>query len=61
LTERELDVLRLLAAGLTNREIAEALYLSTNTVKSHLQSIYSKLEVHSRVHAVHRARELALL
>jgi LuxR family maltose regulon positive regulatory protein len=61
LTEREMEVLRLLAAGLTNREIAEALYLSTNTVKSHLKHIYDKLDVHNRAHAVHRARELAIL
>jgi LuxR family maltose regulon positive regulatory protein len=61
LTDRELEVLRLLAAGLTNREVAETLYLSINTVKSHLKSIYSKLDVRSRAHAVHRARELAIL
>jgi LuxR family maltose regulon positive regulatory protein len=61
LTEREIEVLRLIAAGLTNREVAEALYLSTNTVKSHLKHIYGKLDVHSRAHAVHRARELAIL
>ena len=61
LTERELEVLRLLAAGVANREVAETLYLSINTVKSHVKNIYSKLDVHSRAHAVHRARELAIL
>jgi LuxR family maltose regulon positive regulatory protein len=61
LTERELEVLRLLAAGLANQEVAETLYLSINTVKSHLKNIYSKLDVRSRAHAVHRARELAIL
>ncbi len=61
LTERELEVLRLLAAGLTNREIAETLYVSVNTCKSHLKNIYDKLDAHGRAHAVHRARELGIL
>jgi LuxR family maltose regulon positive regulatory protein len=61
LSERELEVLRLLAAGLSNREIAEGLYLSINTVKTHTKSIYSKLNVRSRVQAVNRAEELGIL
>ena len=61
LSERELDVLRLLAAGLSNREIAQQLYLSVNTVKTHIRSIYGKLGVHSRMQAVNRARELGLV
>jgi LuxR family maltose regulon positive regulatory protein len=61
LTERELDVLRLLAAGQSNPEIARALYIEANTVKTHVKSLYGKLGVHSRVQAVRRARELALL
>jgi LuxR family maltose regulon positive regulatory protein len=61
LSERELEVLRLLAAGLSNREIAEELYLSINTVKTHTKSIYGKLGVRSRTQAVNRARELELL
>jgi LuxR family maltose regulon positive regulatory protein len=61
LTEREQQVLRLLAAGLANTEIAERLYISANTVKSHLKHIYAKLDVHSRMQAVRRARQLGLL
>lgn len=52
LTSRELDVLRLLAAGLTNREIGARLFLSPETVKTHLQSLYRKLGVEGRAHAV---------
>jgi LuxR family maltose regulon positive regulatory protein len=61
LTERELEVLRLVAAGLSTRRIAEELYLSVNTVKTHVKSLYSKLNVHSRAQAIKCARELGLL
>jgi LuxR family transcriptional regulator, maltose regulon positive regulatory protein len=61
LSEREIEVLRLIAEGLSNTEIAQKLYLSTNTLKAHTQNIYSKLDVHSRVQAVNRARELNIL
>jgi LuxR family maltose regulon positive regulatory protein len=61
LTERELEVLRLLAAGLGNKEIAETLVIALSTVKQHLKNIYAKLDVHSRTQAVARARELGLL
>ena len=61
LSERELAVLHLLAAGLSNREIAEQLYLSINTVKTHTKSIYGKLNVRSRTQAANRARDLGLL
>jgi LuxR family maltose regulon positive regulatory protein len=61
LSEREMDVLRLLAAGLSNREIAQELYLSINTIKTHAKSIYGKLAVNRRTQAVNRARELGLL
>ncbi|MEJ5314637.1 MULTISPECIES: DNA-binding response regulator [Anaerolinea] len=52
LTEREREVLLLLAQGLTNREIAETLVISNNTVKRHLKSIFAKLNIHTRSAAV---------
>jgi len=61
LTGRELEILRLIDVGLSNREIAEALYISLNTVKTHTKSLYSKLNVHSRTQAINRARDLKLL
>jgi ATP/maltotriose-dependent transcriptional regulator MalT len=61
LTEREGEVLRLMAAGLSNREIADELVLAMGTVKAHLHNIYGKLGVRSRVQAAARARELQLL
>jgi LuxR family maltose regulon positive regulatory protein len=61
LTDRELEVLELLAAGLTNREIADALVVSSQTVKKHTSNIYGKLGVRSRTEAAARARELQLL
>lgn len=61
LSERERDVLRLLAAGLTNIEIADALSISPETVKKHTGSIYGKLGVGNRTQAAARARELDLL
>jgi LuxR family maltose regulon positive regulatory protein len=61
LSDRELEVLRLLAAGLSNPDIARELYIATSTVRSHLKSIYNKLNVHKRWDAVQRAEELGLL
>jgi LuxR family maltose regulon positive regulatory protein len=61
LGERELEVLRLVAAGLSNREIAQALVITTGTAKWYVNQIYNKLAVHSRTQAVARARELGLL
>ena len=61
LSERELAVLRLLATELTQREIGEALFVSFNTVKTHVKSIFRKLDVDTRKDAVSRARELSLL
>jgi LuxR family maltose regulon positive regulatory protein len=58
---RELDVLRLLAAGRSNSDIAHELVLERSTVKTHLIHLYGKLGVHSRTQAVARARELQLL
>ena len=61
LSERELAVLRLLATDLTQREIGTELYVSFNTVKTHVKSIFRKLDVATRPDAVTRARELRLL
>jgi len=61
LTERELEVLHLIAAGLKNREIADRLFIALGTVKRHINNIYGKLDVHSRTQAIARARELDLL
>jgi len=61
LSDRELEVLRLIAAGCTNSEIAEKLYISLNTVRSHTKSINSKLDAHNRMQAVARAKERRLL
>jgi LuxR family maltose regulon positive regulatory protein len=61
LSERELEVLALLADGLTYQEIAQALFISLNTVKTHLKNVYGKLGVHNRQEAVAKASGLALL
>ena len=52
LTERELEVLRLVAQGLNNREIARQLFISENTVKNHVRNLLEKLQLHSRMEAV---------
>jgi LuxR family maltose regulon positive regulatory protein len=61
LSERELEVLQLIAEGLSNREIGEELSLSVNTVKVHAYNTYGKLGVHSRTQAVAQAKMLGLL
>jgi LuxR family maltose regulon positive regulatory protein len=61
LTEREIEVLDLLAAGHTNREIAQKLYLSVNTVKTHLKHIYGKLDVGNRRDATATGHRLGLI
>ena len=60
LSNREKEVLALMVEGLSNSEIAARLYLSPNTLKAHTQNIYGKLDVHSRVQAVVKARNLKL-
>jgi LuxR family maltose regulon positive regulatory protein len=61
LTDREIEVLQLVATGLTNAEIATRLFLSLHTVKTHTRNIYGKLGVHTRTEAVARARALGIL
>jgi ATP/maltotriose-dependent transcriptional regulator MalT len=61
LSDRELEVLHQIAEGLTNREIADRLYLSVYTVKAHARNIYEKLEANNRTQAVAKARELGVL
>lgn len=61
LTERERQVLELMASGATNREIAASLFLSPHTIKEHTSALYKKLEVPNRTGAVQRAQRLGLL
>jgi two-component system response regulator DesR len=61
LTEREREVLDLIAGGSTNREIAEQLFLSPHTVKEHTSSLYRKLSVRNRAEAVQKAQRLGLI
>jgi two-component system NarL family response regulator len=61
LTERELEVLRLVAKGLNNREVAKELFISENTVKNHVRNILEKLQLHSRMEAVMYAVKEKLL
>ncbi len=61
ISEREFEVLGLLAAGRSNKEIASALNVSPNTVKTHVAKLYGKLEVTRRTAAIVRARELGML
>ena len=60
LTHRECDVLELIIAGRTNRQISAELHISNETVKSHAARIFRKLDVHSRTQAIARARELGM-
>ena len=61
ISERELEVLELLAAGHSNKEIAERLFVSPHTVKTHVGHLYEKLEVTRRTEAVQKARMLGIL
>ena len=61
LTERELQVLRLLRTELSAKEIADELFVAVSTVRSHIKSIYSKLDVHNRLEAISASRNLGLI
>jgi LuxR family maltose regulon positive regulatory protein len=61
LSEREAEVLRLVAAGLSPQEIGKKLFIAIGTVRNHIKSIYGKLDAHSRLQAVNRAKALDLL
>jgi DNA-binding NarL/FixJ family response regulator len=61
ITPRELEVLRYIARGYSNREIAETLFVSTNTIKTHASNVFLKLDARRRTQAVERAKALGLL
>lgn len=61
LSERELEVLNLIADGHTNQAIADALFIALSTVKKHVNNIYGKLNVANRTQAIKRASELTIL
>jgi len=61
LSAREMELLRLLAAGLSTPELAAQLFITAGTARIHLKNIYRKLDVHSRLQAVERARALGLV
>jgi LuxR family maltose regulon positive regulatory protein len=61
ISEREIEVLQLIAAGFSNKEIADRLFISLNTVRTHTKNINAKLDVHSRTQAIARAKKLGLL
>ena len=61
LTPREHDILQRLASGQSNKELARALSISPNTIKTHLARLYAKLQVRNRIEAIEKARFLALI
>ena len=61
LSKRELDVLQLMAEGLSNQEIAERLFVSLNTIKTHTSNLFEKLGVKRRTQAVEKAKRLSLI
>lgn len=61
LSKREMEVLNLMATGLSNLEIAEKLFVSQNTIKTHSSNIFEKLEVNRRIQAIEKARKLKLI
>lgn len=61
LSKRELEVLQLMAIGLSNQEIADRLFVSLNTIKTHISRMFEKMNVKRRTQAVERAKKLALI
>jgi len=61
ISKRELEVLQLMASGLSNQEIADKLFVSLNTIKTHTTNIFVKLDVKRRTQAVHIAKELGII
>jgi NarL family two-component system response regulator LiaR len=61
LTARELEILALIAQGLSNREIGEKLFISENTIKTHSSRLFEKMQVNRRVQAVQKAKDLGLI
>jgi len=61
LSKRELEVLRFMAGGLSNQEIAEQLFVSLNTIKTHSSRLFEKMEVKSRTQAVEKAKRLRII
>ena len=61
LTSRELDVLQLMAKGMSNQEIAEKLFVSLNTIKTHSGKLFEKMEVKRRTQAVEKAKRLSII
>lgn len=61
LSQRESDVMQLIAQGLTNKQIGEVLFLSCNTIKSHRSNIYRKLQAENRIHAISQAKDMGVL
>ncbi|MEO6498932.1 MAG: LuxR C-terminal-related transcriptional regulator, partial [Mucilaginibacter sp.] len=61
ISNRELEVLQLMASGLSNREIADRLFVSLNTIKTHSSNVFVKMEVERRTQAVDKARKLGLV
>lgn len=61
LTEREMEVLHLISAGCSNLKIGEKLFLSENTIKTHVSNLFVKLDVKRRTQAVARAKELRII